>query len=140
MIREITKDTEVLQQISAKVKPEDAHTKQLVTDLIDTAVSLGPESCVGLAAVQISEPFNVIVVYDGQKYVPYINPVIIRYIGDQYEIEEGCVSLEGTRLVKRYRGVEIMHQKGKKFVKEKHYGFYAEILQHETDHLKGKLI
>lgn len=140
MIREITKDTEVLTFQSKKVKYDDAHTKQLITDLIDTANSLGTDKCVGLAAIQISDPSSVIIVYDGVKFVPYINPVITRYIGEQYEAEEGCVSIDGTSIVKRYRGVELMHQKGKKFVKEKHFGFYAEIIQHEVDHLNGKLI
>lgn len=140
MIREITKDTEVLTVQSKKVKYDDDHTKQLITDLIDTANSLGTDKCVGLAAIQISDPSSVIIVYDGVKFVPYINPVITRYIGEQYEAEEGCASIDGTNIVKRYRGVELMHQKGKKFVKEKHFGFYAEIIQHEVDHLHGKLI
>ena len=50
------------------------------------------------------------------------------------------MSLEGTRKVIRSHGVEIMHQKGNKFVKERYIGDYAEILQHEIDHLNGKLI
>lgn len=140
MIKEITKDTKVLTVPSKKVKYDDEHTKQLIIDLIDTANSLGTDKCVGLAAIQISDPSSVIIVFDGVKFIPYVNPVITKYIGDQYETEEGCVSMEGTSIVKRYRGVEIMHQKGNKFVKEKHFGFYAEIIQHEVDHLHGKLI
>lgn len=139
MIREITKDTEVLKTISTKVNPKDKKTQQLVRDLIDTATSVG-KNCVSLSAIQISEPYRVIVVYDGQRYVPFINPVITRYLGTEYETEEGCLSVEGTHIVKRYTGVEIMHQKGNKFVKEKYTGFYAQIIQHEVDHLNGELI
>lgn len=139
MIREIVKDTEILKTVSAKVKPNDKKTKQIIDDLIDTATSLG-DTCVGLAAIQINEPYKVIVVYNGSKYVPYINPIITEYRGNCYEAEEGCVSLEGTRIVKRYESVHIMHQKGNKFIKEKFRGFYAQIIQHEVDHLSGKLI
>lgn len=139
MIREIVKDTEVLKTVSSSVKPNDAKTKEVITDLIDTATSLG-ENCVGLAAIQIGEPYRIIVVFDGSKFVPYVNPVITNYVGVPYEVEEGCVSLEGTRIVKRYHVIHVIHRKGNKFVKEKFGGFFAQIFQHEVNHLDGKLI
>lgn len=137
MVREITKDPEILQQISKKIKPKEA--KQIIQDLIDTAEEHN-ERCVGLSAIQIGEPVRVFIAFTGKKFIPFVNPVITQYLGDIYEAEEGCMSLDGSRKVSRYKGVEIMYQKGSKYVKEKYSGFFAEIIQHEMDHLSGKLI
>ena len=52
MIREIVKDTEILQQVSKAVKPKEA--KQVIQDLLDTAQEHN-ERCVGLSAIQIPE-------------------------------------------------------------------------------------
>jgi peptide deformylase len=139
MIREIVKDTEVLQLISVKAKPSSKHTKQVISDLLDTAIE-HKDKCVGLSAIQIGEPVRVFVAFDGEKFVSYINPVIIRKYGEKYESIEGCMSLEGLRTTNRYTWVDIIHQRGNKFVKETHTGFYAKILQHEVDHLNGVLI
>lgn len=137
MIREITKDIEILQQVSKAIKPREA--QRIVRDLLDTAEAHRGR-CVGLSAIQISEPVMVFVAFIEGKFIPFVNPVITRYLGSMYEAEEGCMSLEGTRRVSRYTGVEIMYQKGTKFVKAQYSGFSAEILQHETDHLNGILI
>lgn len=139
MVREIVKDTEILQQVSKKVKPNAKETKQVIQDLIDTAQEYSVR-CVGLSAIQIGEPVRVFVALKGGVFIPFVNPVITRYFGTTYEIEERCMSLDGARKVTRYGGLEIMHQKGNKFVKDKYSGFFAEIIQHEMDHLSGKLI
>lgn len=137
MIREITKDIEILQQVSKAIKPKEA--QRIIRDLLDTAEA-HRERCVGLSAIQISEPVKVFVAFTGERFIPFVNPVITRYLGSVYEAEERCMSLEGSRKVSRYTGVEIMYQKGTKYVKERYMGFFAEILQHEMDHLGGKLI
>ncbi len=137
MIREIVKDTEILQQVSKAVKPKEA--KQVIQDLLDTAQEHN-ERCVGLSAIQIGEPVRVFVASTGDHFIPFVNPVITRYLGSVYEAEESCMSLEGSRKVSRYKGVEIMYQKGTKYVKERYSGFFAEIIQHEMDHLSGKLV
>ena len=139
MVRNITTDTNILQSVSKMANPKAKETKQLIQDLMDTAQE-HKHRCVGLAAIQIEEPVRVFVAFNGERFLPYVNPVIIQQFGEKYETEEGCMSLKGTRKVVRYDGVEIMHQKGSKFVKEKHTGYYAEILQHEMDHLNGILI
>ena len=137
MVREIVKDPEILQQVSKAVKPKEA--KQVIQDLLDTAQE-HKERCVGLSAIQIGEPLRVFVAFTGEKFIPFVNPVVTRHLGAIYEAEEGCMSLEGSRKVDRYYGVEILHQIGSRFVKERYHGFFAEIIQHEMDHLCGKLI
>lgn len=137
MVREIIKDPEILQQVSEKINPKEA--KQIIQDLIDTAQE-HKERCVGLSAIQIAEPVKVFVAYTGEKFIPFVNPIITKHLGAMYEAEEGCMSLDGTRKVTRFKGVEIIHQKGSKYVKERYNGHFAEIIQHEMDHLIGKLI
>lgn len=137
MVREITKDIETLQQVSKKIKPNEA--KQIIQDLIDTAQE-HKERCVGLSAIQIAEPVRVFVAYTGENFIPFVNPIITKHLGAMYEAEERCMSLEGSRKVTRFKGVEIMHQKGSRYVKERYNGYFAEIIQHEMDHLSGKLI
>ena len=137
MVREITKDPEILQQVSKKIKPNEA--KQIIQDLIDTAEEHN-DRCVGLSAIQIAEPVRVFVAFTGDKFIPFVNPIITKHLGAMYEAEESCMSLEGSRKVTRFKGVEIMHQKGNRYVKERYSGYFAEIIQHEMDHLSGKLI
>lgn len=139
MVRNITTDTDILQKLSIRANPKSKETMRIIQDMIDTAQE-HKDRCVGLAAIQIEEPIRVIIAFNGENFVPYINPVITQYFGEKYEAEEGCMSLEGVRKVIRSQGVEIMHQKGDKFIKEKYRGCYAQIIQHEIDHLNGKLI
>ena len=137
MIREITKDIEILQQVSKNINPKEA--QRIIKDLLDTAEA-HKDRCVGLSDIQISEPVRVFVAFTGDRFIPFVNPVITRYLGSVYEADESCMSLEGSRKVSRYEGVEIMYQRGTKYVKVGYKGFFAEIIQHEMDHLRGKLI
>ena len=139
MVREIVKDTEILQQISVKATPKSEELKQVIQDLTDTAWE-HKERCVGLSAIQIGKPLRVFVAFTGEKFIPFVNPLITRYLGEVYETEESCMSLEGSRKVTRYSEIEIMHQKGTFYVRDRYRGFFAEIIQHEMDHLSGNLI
>lgn len=142
MVREIVKDSIVLSQKSKTIKADSRQVLQIIQDLIETA--LEHDTCVGLAAIQIGEPYRVIIAKTKVKgeefFMPFINPVITATFGEKYEAEEGCLSLDGKRKVMRYEGIEVMHQRGKKFIKQKFSGYLAEILQHEIDHTNGKLI
>ena len=140
MIREIIKDKTILNTISKKVNPKSTDAKRIIQDLIDTAKKHA-DRCVGLAAIQINEPVRIFIVKkDMDVYDVYINPTIIQTYGEKYETEEGCMSFDGTKTVTRSKGVILMHQKNNKFIRERFSGFYAEIIQHEMDHLNGKLI
>ena len=68
------------------------------------------------------------------------NPVIISKSGE-YETEEGCLSLEGTRKTTRYKDIEVKYQDTNfKEQTQKFSGFPAQIVQHEMDHLEGVII
>lgn len=139
MVREIVKDLEMLQMVSTKANPNKDETKETIKDLVDTA-NKHKDRCVGLSAIQIGVPLRICVVFNGNEFIPFINPIITKSFGDKYEAEEGCMSLDGTRKVARYDRIEVMRQTKNGFVKEKFRGYMAQILQHEIDHFNGKLI
>ena len=138
-VKPIIKDLDILQQKSCKADHKSEECKSLIRDLIDTA-NEHKDRCVGLSAIQIGVPLRVCVVWNGVDFIPFINPVITKKYGNKYEVEEGCMSLDGTRVVERFENIEIIRLSGNGFVKERFRGFMAEILQHELDHFDGKLI
>lgn len=140
MVRDIIKDETILSTVSTKVNPKSKNTKRIIQDLIDTAKEHA-DRCIGLSAIQINEPVRIFIVKRGEDlYDTYVNPTIIQTFDEKYEAEEGCMSFDGTKTVIRHHGVILMHQKNNKFIRERFSGFYAEIVQHEMDHLNGKLI
>lgn len=136
-VREIVRDLDVLQKVSGKANYSEC--SELIADLNDTANAY-KERCVGLSAIQIGVPLRVCVVFNGEEFIPFVNPVITKCYGEKYKTEEGCMSLDGTREVARYEKIQVMRQTKSGFVKETYRGYMAEIIQHELDHFKGKLI
>jgi peptide deformylase len=115
---------------------------------------------VGLAAPQVGLPLQLAVIEDRAEYskdisadrlaerqrqaVPFqvlINPTIVDHSDEQVEFFEGCLSLSGfSALVKRSRQVTVEYwdESGQPRRMEAQ-GWYARILQHEIDHLHGRL-
>lgn len=138
MVKDIIKDMDILTQKSVKATNND-EVEEVIRDLIDTAEA-HKDRCVGLSAIQIGVPIRVCVVFNGERFLPFVNPVITKTYGEKYKIEEGCMSLEGKREVMRYEKIEVFRRSKNSFVKEKYKGFMAEIIQHELDHFEGILI
>lgn len=138
-VREIVKDLKFLSQKSEYADHKSKETQEVIRDLIDTA-EYHKDRCVGLSAIQIGVPLRVCVVYNGERYIPFVNPVITKTYGEKYEAEEGCMSLDGTRTVMRHDKISIIRRSGNGFAKEHFRGYMAQILQHELDHFEGKLI
>lgn len=138
MIKEIVKDESILTQQSEKVEIEEA--QEIITDLLDTAHH-HIDNCAGLAAPQIGVLKRVIVVRNGNTFFPMINPVIVKKNGKKFVNTEGCLSLDGCRKVERYSSVLVWYMdKSGKFITKTFNDALAIIIQHETDHLNGKLI
>lgn len=97
---------------------------------------------IGLAAPQIGISERVIVVKDGEKNLAFFNPKLLKKGKEQETEEEGCLSLPGLFLkLKRANKVEVVAQDEKgKHIHLTAQGLAARILQHEIDHLEGKLI
>ena len=136
MERPIMKDVLFLQQPS---EPATEADKSLILDLQDT-LNAHRNHCVGMAANMIGVKKRMIVVAMGFMPVVMINPEILSNSGE-YEAEEGCLSLEGTRKATRFREIEVKYQDPSfKWQKQKFSGQIAQIIQHECNHLEGKII
>ena len=133
---------QILHQACPAVEEIDDEIRTLVGDLFD---SMRHASGVGLAAPQIGVLKRVCVVdvsTQEPEYLPValINPKLVSCEGEQIG-EEGCLSFpELYGDVKRYARVEVEATdiNGQTF-KTSGEGFYARALQHEIDHLDGKL-
>ena len=111
----------------------------IASDLIDT-LRANMDRCVGMAANMIGKRKRIIVMAKGPVIVAMMNPKILSATGP-FETEEGCLSLEGIRKVKRFRSVRLQWQD---MQMKTHIGildgFQAQIVQHEMDHCNGILI
>ncbi len=125
--------------LNQKSEPATEADKNTGQDLIDT-LTAHKDSCVGMAANMIGIKKNIIVV--DTEFMPILmyNPVIVSK-SDAFETEEGCLSLTGKRKTIRYNNIEVEYQdKNFKKHKQKYSGWIAQIIQHECDHLDGKII
>ena len=136
MVKQIVRDVFFLGQKSEPATKDDL---QVGRDLQDT-LNANRGRCVGMAANMIGVKKNIIIVNMGFADVVMFNPVLVSKNGI-YETEEGCLSLEGVRKTKRYREIEVEYYDfdwKKQNLKLKDWP--AQIVQHEMDHLSGKII
>ena len=150
----------VLRQVARPLTLDEIASEriQLLIESMKNAMYEAPG--VGLAAPQVGLPLQLAVIEDREEYqkevseaqllererrpVPFhviINPEIIETKGEVLEFFEGCLSIEGySAIVPRARSVrvECLNKDGKKIVIDA-TGWYARILQHEIDHLRGTL-
>jgi len=103
---------------------------------------LKKEQGVGLAAPQIGVSKKIVIVNtDDEQMVSFLNPVIKEKSEEKMSVKEGCLSLRGIWFeVERSKKikVEFLTEEGKKNEIEAE-GMLAIVLQHEIDHLHGKL-
>ena len=120
-----------------KITPE---IKQIAEDMLETMYD---EEGVGLAATQVNIHLQLAVMDispDQDHPLILINPSIIEQSGEE-ESQEGCLSVPETNAdVKRaeFVTVEFLNIDGEKETL-KAEGLLAVCIQHELDHLKGKL-
>jgi peptide deformylase len=113
----------------------------LISDMIET---LQKSNGLGLAANQIGESVRIIIfrsISNPNQFSVLVNPIIVGKSGES-NLDEGCLSLPGYRTrIKRYEKVtvEALDRDGQQ-VTYTEDGLSAVILQHEIDHLDGKLL
>jgi peptide deformylase len=129
-----------LHKVASPVTVFDAGLKKLVADMADTMYAAPG---IGLAATQVDVHKQVIVVDVSERrdsLVVLVNPEILEANG-QSDIEEGCLSVPGIyELVPRAERVKVRayDQNGNSFTLEAQ-GLLAVCIQHEMDHLQGKV-
>lgn len=137
MIKPIVTDMFFLSQKSEPMTKDD---KDIIKDLLDT-IKANAERCVGMAGNMIGINKTVLVALIGKEYVIMINPKITDKSKLTYETEEGCLSLEGVRPVKRYKAITVEYlDKNFKKKKQTFKDFEAQIIQHEIDHFEGIIV
>ena len=136
MVRPICKDVFFLGRPSRPAEKEDISIGQ---DLLDT-LRAHREGCVGMAANMIGQAVRIIVLDNEGEELLMFNPEILKREGE-YQAEEGCLSLAGIRKKARFRKIRVRYQNAAFQTRIKTFqGFPAQIIQHECDHLEGKII
>lgn len=128
----------ILRKKCESVEEVTQEMKDLAKSMIET---MERNNGIGLAAPQVGKLLRVIVVQTEREPIALINPKITRKTKEIEIMEEGCLSFPGVWLkTKRPRGTEVeaIDKDGKK-VQIKAEGLFAQVLQHEIDHLDGIL-
>lgn len=121
-------------------EPVTSFSKPLQVLIDDLVATMRDAPGVGLAAPQVGEPLAVCVVEVGERLLELVNPEIVRSTGDDRDLE-GCLSIPGyAAYVTRRERVWVVAQdrKGRR-IKAGGSGLLGRALQHELDHLQGKL-
>lgn len=145
----ITIPDPMLRQRSQRIGHVDAEIRELAESMIKAAVDWEAgrehEFSAALAAVQVAQPYRLIVVRDNfedkvnNSFSVYINPEIVKAEGEPEEELEGCLSVSDVYgAVLRYPKVKIkaLNLEGKA-VRLTAHGFLARVFQHEIDHTNG---
>ena len=136
MIKPIVKDIFFLGQKSEIATKQDLSVGQ---DLLDT-LAANRDRCVGMAANMIGIRKRIIIVNLGFINMVMYNPIIVKK-DTPYETEEGCLSLEGVCKTTRYQNIEVEYLDANwKKHRQAYSGWTAQIIQHEVDHLEGRII
>lgn len=138
----------VLRQVAEDITPDYPNLKELIQDMFET---MDRAEGVGLAAPQIGLPIRVVVIdldvlsedmpeYKGFRKA-YINAHILEVTGEEVSMEEGCLSLPGIHeSVKRGNKIHVKYWDEELVEHEEVVeGYLARVMQHEFDHLEGKM-
>lgn len=118
----------------------DAEIQQLVKDMFETMYDAPG---IGLASIQVNVPRRVIVVDVSEEQdqpLCFINPEVVETEGEE-TMDEGCLSVPGFyETVQRAEKIRVkaLNEKGETFEMDAD-GLLAVCIQHEIDHLDGKL-
>lgn len=136
----------------AKEIPAGTDLTVLIQDMFET---MHAAQGIGLAAPQIGKAVRLFIV-DGTALTDedeeggenmegfkkaFINPVLVEELGAPWELEEGCLSIPNIReKVSRKAKLKIKYyDEHWKLQEEEYDGMKARIIQHEYDHIEGKL-
>jgi peptide deformylase len=138
----------VLRKVAEKIDENYSGLSQLISDMWETMYKA---EGIGLAAPQIGIPIRLFII-DGNDLAEdhpelqgfkkiFINAQITERVGSKVMESEGCLSLPGIREeVTRPSEITIKYQDEEFNTFEEVYsGFAARIIQHEYDHIDGKL-
>jgi peptide deformylase len=128
-----------LRKKSVDVKKENYFLQTLINDMFETLEN--NQSGVGLAAPQVGKNLNLFIIKLEDYKEVFINPEI-KLEGLDIEIKEGCLSFPNLEFaVNRKERVKVKYfDKNWTYRQSEFKDILAIIIQHEYDHLKGRLI
>ncbi len=146
----------ILREVAKDISPDYPNLTQLIADMWETMYA---SNGVGLAAPQINRSISLFTVdskqiidnldeeekaeYEGDEGIKatFINAKIIQYDGDEWPYNEGCLSIPKVREdVLRPETIEMEYLNEQFEPQRKTFsGITARVIQHEYDHLEGKL-
>jgi len=115
----------------------------VICSIVDNMITAA-KSCnvAGIAANQVGYMRRIVIMKDGDNYIPMINPLIMA--NNNYIIfsREECLSIPGTTVtIPRYNSVSIQYNNLDGSIERSTFtGLKAVVIQHEIDHLNGKLM
>lgn len=134
-----------LKRVAVKVETFDDALQSVINDMFETHYAA--PNCAALAATQLDLPipYSITVIdYSETRDQPLclVNPKVVESEGEQCEFE-GCMSVHPDAIhekVKRANRVKVQAQdRNGKPIEIEAEGYFAKCLQHEIDHLEGKL-
>ncbi len=146
----------VLRKVCDDITPEYPGLEKLLADMWDTVYN---SNGVGLAAPQINKPIRLFIVdteqivedfededrakYPNEKPIKqvFINAHMVDEWGDKWAYNEGCLSIPKVREdIQRHKLLRIKYL-DENFVEQERefHGITARVIQHEYDHIEGKL-
>jgi peptide deformylase len=146
------KDTSILRKKSVEVPvPLDKESREAIQTLVDSF--LGRDDASGLAAPQIGINKRIVVfrnkgfeekakIKNPNDFEVLINPRITQARGEKVTMTEGCLSCPEIQVeVSRFPEIKVraLNAEGKK-ISKRYLDYVARVIQHELDHLDGKLI
>ena len=139
----------VLRKVAQDIPADFPDLPQLIDDMFDT---LAESEGIGLAAPQVGKDIRVVVIdldVLGEDYPEYkgyrkafINPHIVEYDESETDtMEEGCLSLPGIHeKVTRPTRIHVTYEDADRNPRDEWVdGYLARVMQHEFDHLEGKV-
>jgi peptide deformylase len=127
-------------RLRLKGEPVSSFGKYLHELLDDLAHTMRAAPGVGLAAPQLGEAVQACVIEVEERLHELVNPRIVRAAGDDRDLE-GCLSLPGyyAYVTRREKVWVVAQNRLGKRIKVAGSGLFGRALQHELDHLDGKL-
>jgi len=138
-ILEIVKDPDpFLRQVSREVTVFDAPLHQLLDDMTETMKSA---NAIGIAGVQVGQLYRVCVLDVRGGILEMVNPVIT-HTAREKKGDEGCISIPGATVsAARHHDITVEFQdRDGIHLRRAFKGIEAVCVQHEIDHMDGRLM
>lgn len=138
----------ILRKSCKEIDVSDPTVYHFINDMFDTMTqSYG----IGLAAPQVGKPIRIFIIdtytfildqeENRRKRRVFINPELVKIYGKTWIIKEGCLSFpDFIAKIERYESIHIRYyNESLEKCEEIYQGLSARVIQHENDHIEGKL-